>query len=80
MAKPPRQYSPPESVETVIDGKTYTGSYHVRDDYVHVTGPGGASSGPVRIGLTGADLMARLVLGELVMKAKLHGGYRDDDE
>jgi hypothetical protein len=72
MTKRSRPCSPPEPVETTIEGKTYTGSFYIRDEYVHVTGPGGGSSGPVRFGPVSAYSMARLALGEIVMKAKLN--------
>ena len=80
MAKRPIKSSPPEPVETVIDGKTYRGSYYVRGDSVHVTGPGGATSRPIRIGLGSAQSMARVELGIMVMKSKLHGSSDIDDD
>ena len=59
-----RQESQPQTISVEIDGKTYTGRYSVSGKVVSVSGAFGSKS--TQVGNSPADVVARMLLRELV--------------
>jgi hypothetical protein len=62
----------PQTVTVDVRGETHAGTYVVSKGMLTVTSPLG-SKPPTRIGAAPAKRLAKIILGEIVMEARIRG-------